>query len=123
MRCDTDTDLVIVSAHGGGEGVSTAHAHPHAPAAVQPGPEEVCHPRPLLLGLGGQLPVPGLDPVLLHRQGSLNLGQSLVSVIQRTEPGVRLVTDTLCHINHQLIAIRLRTQNLYQEVQRQDSQH
>ena len=77
-----DTDLVIVSAHGGGEGVSAAHAHPHAPAAVEPGPEEVCHPRPLLLGLGGQLPVPGLDPVLLHRQGSLNLGQSLVSVIQ-----------------------------------------
>jgi len=63
--------LVIVSTHRRGEGVSTAHTHSHTPAAVQTGPEEVRHPRPLLLGLGGQLPVPGLDPVLLHGQGPL----------------------------------------------------
>lgn len=72
MTCD-HTDLVIVAAHRRGEGVSAAHPHAHTPAAVQTGPEEVRHPRPLLLGLGGQLPVPGLDPVLLHGQGPLNL--------------------------------------------------
>ena len=72
MSCH-NTDLVIVSAHRRGEGISTAHSHAHAPAAIQASPEEVRHPRPLLLGLGGKLPVPGLDPVLLHGQGPLNL--------------------------------------------------
>ena len=76
---------MIVSTHRGGEGVSTAHSHAHTPAAIQTGPEEVSHPRPLLLGLGGQLPVPGLDPVLLHGQGSLNLRSELVSLVTVTE--------------------------------------
>ena len=84
MSCD-HTDLVIVSAHRRGEGVSTAHTHAHPPAAVKTGPEEVRHPRPLLLGLGGQLPVPGLDPVLLHGQGSLNLRSELVSLVTVSE--------------------------------------
>lgn len=64
---------MIVSAHGRGEGVPAAHAHPHAPPTVQPGAEEVCHPGSLLLGLGGELPVPRLDAVLLHGQGPLHL--------------------------------------------------
>ena len=52
MSCD-NTDLVIVSAHRRGEGVSTAHSHAHAQSAIPASSEEVSHPRPLLLGLGG----------------------------------------------------------------------
>ena len=74
----TSNHLMIVSAHGRCEGVPAAHAHPHAPPTVQAGAEEVCHPGSLLLGLGGELPVPGLDPVLLHSQGPLHLPRDVI---------------------------------------------
>ncbi len=35
--------------------------------------EEICHAGALLFGFGGELPVPGLDPVFLHGHGSLHL--------------------------------------------------
>jgi hypothetical protein len=35
--------------------------------------EEIRHAGALLFGFGGELPVPGLDPVLLHGHGSLHL--------------------------------------------------
>ena len=67
--------LVVVAAHRVGEGVTAAHTHPHAhpPPPVMAETEEVSHASPLLLGLGGQLPVPGLDAVLLHGERTLNL--------------------------------------------------
>ena len=69
--------LVVVPTHGVSEGVPTAHPHPHAhpPPPVVAQPEEVRHPGPLLLGLGGELPVPGLDAVLLHGERTFNLKQ------------------------------------------------
>ena len=75
--------LVVVAAHGVGEGVAAAHPHPHphAPPPVMAQAEEVRHPGPLLLGLGGELPVPGLDTVLLHGQWTFNLEEKVEDVV------------------------------------------
>ena len=55
--------LVVVAGHGRGEAVAAPHSHPHphSPSAIQSGAEEIRHPRPLLLGLRWQLPVPELN--------------------------------------------------------------
>ena len=61
---------------GGGRGeVTRAHGGVHGAEPRVERLEEVMHAGPALLRLGGQFSVPRLNPVLLHRDGALNLRQ------------------------------------------------